>query len=365
MGKRINVYFEVLLHVIVWGAILSAIYNGVESYWVDLYKTEMKGEWDALQYIAWKKEHAGINPLLFTFTVIIFKILFFYVNVYFIFPSIIRRRWLSTALKVLLNLLLCMLAEYAAFMMLESREGLGTFGLEHYFESDNLITIFTWFAYLLLFSILYWLLRYFILLKRERLSRVSAELALLRNQVNPHFFFNTLNNLYAMAIEKNAPELADSIAQLTHLMRYNIYESRVPHIPLEKESAYIQDYIRLQSLRFADDDNIRIVFDNKDLNPQLPIAPMLLIGFVENAFKHGISLKTHSFIHIRLHTNGNNIHFEVSNIIHYRADAADIKYSGFGLNHTKQLLRWQYPRRHKLEISEENDIFKVTLTVTV
>ncbi|TDQ09785.1 sensor histidine kinase [Pedobacter metabolipauper] len=361
--NKLSAYFEILIHIILWGLLLSAIYNGVESYWVDLYKSEFKGDWNAIQYMAWKKEHADPGSIIFPLTVIAFKALFFYINVYLIFPSFNRKKWISLILKVLLNLILCLIAEYAVFMAVESSGDLISFGLDNYFDSENLETLGIWFGYIFLLAILYALIRHYVLNRGKRLEKITAELALLKNQVNPHFLFNTLNNFYAMAVEKDATELADGIAQLTHLMRYTIYESNVAYIPLETEIAYVHDYIKLQSLRFTKEDKISIGFDDQHVNLNLPIAPMLLIGFVENAFKHGISLKADSFIHIRMHSIDNEIHFEIENSIHHGMGSADVKYAGFGLNHVRKLLNLQYPGKHKLEIREEKDIFKVVLTV--
>jgi two-component system, LytTR family, sensor kinase len=115
-------------------------------------------------------------------------------------------------------------------------------------------------------------------------KQLQTELALLKAQINPHFLFNTLNNLYAMALRQEDPSTAQGIAKLSHLMRYVIYDSDVDRIELGREVEQIRSFIELQKLRFAEEDRIRIDFDTGGELEKCVIAPMLLLPFVENAF---------------------------------------------------------------------------------
>lgn len=363
-GRRFGVYLEVLLHVIFWTIMLAGFIATENNVWKSYFMKTYTLAFDSDRFYAWKQQQGREMFFVYDLSMLIFKVVLFYVNVYFILPLLLVRRWKAALGMLFANLLFCLLAEFAGFALVQSIYNDSVVGIMDYYDNDEPLVLLERFVWVLGFSIVYFGIRYAVLMRRGRLTKVAAELALLRNQVNPHFLFNTLNNFYAMAMEKDAPELAEGISQLTHLMRYNIYESRTPYISLGKEIAYIQDYIRLQSLRFRPEDDIDIVFDDAGTNPQLQIAPMLFIGFVENAFKHGISLKTHSFIRIRLSTSQKDVHFEIENSIHRRTDAVDVKYAGFGLEHTSRLLSLQYGKRYTLDVKEENDIFKVVLSIS-
>ncbi|GAB3929990.1 hypothetical protein GCM10028827_24780 [Mucilaginibacter myungsuensis] len=217
---------------------------------------------------------------------------------------------------------------------------------------------------ILTLATLYYLIRQWVLKKMglsAQLQKTSAELTLLKSQLNPHFLFNTLNNLYAMALEQQNQVLADSISQLTQLMRYNIYESSAGDVTLEQETGFINNYIQLQKLRFETGDPIDIKFDHEQADPEYRLAPMLLISFVENAFKHGISLKQASFIHIDIKTNGNGLQFNISNSIHRQQQQQHTQYAGFGLLHVKNMLYLQYADRHRLNITEKDGVYTVSL----
>jgi LytS/YehU family sensor histidine kinase len=214
-------------------------------------------------------------------------------------------------------------------------------------------------------SYIYWAARQWVLNKNEfeKMGKTTAELALLKNQVNPHFLFNTLNNLFSMAIERKADDLAESISQLTHLMRYSIYESRTEYVELHREIEYIENYIKLQKLRFSADDAVSIRFNVLGDAQSVRIAPMLLINFVENAFKHGVSLKQPSVISISLSTTEDQIAFTVENTIFRQNKDAHVAHAGFGLEHTRKLLEMQYPHRHQLQITEVDNIFRAALVL--
>lgn len=197
-------------------------------------------------------------------------------------------------------------------------------------------------------------------LKEEKLS---AELALLKSQIHPHFLFNTLNNLFALARKEQAFRTADGITRLAELMRYMIYEMDVEVTTLEKEVAYLQNYISLQSMRFDENDLVDIIFECDEIRENIIIAPMLLVAFVENAFKHGISLEKTSYIHVYLKANDGNILFSVKNSLPtISTDKKDMG-SGIGLINIRKRLEILYPSRHQLEINENENDFEITLII--
>jgi Histidine kinase len=149
------------------------------------------------------------------------------------------------------------------------------------------------------------------LMKEEQLSN---ELSLLKYQLNPHFLFNTLNNLFGMAQEAHNKQLSGGISKLAGLMRFMLYDSNVSKVLLDKEIAYLKDYIEIYKLRTNKDDDIAIDFVLEGDTSNKFIAPMLLIPFIENAFKHGINYRLQSFINIRIAVTGPALEFSVINI---------------------------------------------------
>ncbi len=195
-------------------------------------------------------------------------------------------------------------------------------------------------------------------------KQLQTELNLLKAQINPHFLFNTLNNLYGLA-RKNDSGTADGIARLSHLMRYMIYDSDVEEISLEKEVAQIKHLIDLHSLRFLAEDDIDISFKTNGNIEQINIPPMLLIPFVENAFKHGISISNKSFIHIYLEVQDEHLFFSVKNSIHHKNTDDDDQKHGVGLKNVKRRLEILFPNRFNLDIQEDKISFEAHLKLVI
>ncbi|HAS40445.1 MAG TPA: hypothetical protein DCS93_08200 [Microscillaceae bacterium] len=205
--------------------------------------------------------------------------------------------------------------------------------------------------------------------KEKRLlieEKLKTELKFLKSQTNPHFLFNTLNNLYASALSDGSERTAKGIAKLSNLLRYMLYESNVNVIALEKELNYIENYIELQKQRFSGKTQVPQV--NVEVDIDRPhgyvIAPMLLISFVENAFKHGISKNQMSTIDIRLKVEQQWLKFEVTNTVNPYGGEQPIKEaSGLGLQNTQRRLELLYPDQHVLDIVPGEDIFQVVLSL--
>jgi len=195
------------------------------------------------------------------------------------------------------------------------------------------------------------------LIKEKHLT----ELNFLRSQVNPHFLFNTLNNLYGMALTQNVPIIAEKIKKLSGIMRYMLYESNTDKVLLENEIDYIKDFIDIQKLRFSDDDPIDITLNVKGEIGNRKIPPMLLIPFIENAFKHGVDIKKQSFIKVEIELQKATLILNVINSNHKRNQMNRNDENGIGLENVKMRLNLLFPDAHKLSIKDENENFKVHL----
>lgn len=191
---------------------------------------------------------------------------------------------------------------------------------------------------------------------------LKTELSLLRSQVSPHFMFNVLNNMVALA-RKKSDLLEPSLIKLSSLMRYMLYETEEEKVSLEKETEYLQSYIDLQRQRFSKKVIINVSMHAADR--LYDIEPMLLIPFVENAFKHGTGMIEHAQIDIDLKAENNNLYFTVAN--RYDSDSLEIKdkASGIGLVNVQRRLNLLYPKHHRLDISKKENRFTVSLQINL
>ncbi len=190
----------------------------------------------------------------------------------------------------------------------------------------------------------------------ESKNKIS-EMALLRSQLNPHFLFNTLNNIDAL-IMKDQQKASDAIIKLSDILRSVIYESD-EKVAIYKEIDYLNSFIDLQRLRLKDPDFVSFEVDVKCRNQK--IAPMLLIPFVENAFKHGLKNVPSPGIYIKLYCNRNSVIFEVKNQINDQIIQNKDAVSGIGLANTKRRLELLYPKKHQLDVGKDDHQFKAKL----
>ncbi len=188
-------------------------------------------------------------------------------------------------------------------------------------------------------------------------EKSATELNLLKQQINPHFFFNTLNNLYALSIvkDKQTPEV---IMQLSELMRYVIYKGKEETVLLKEEIKYIEDYIQLQQIRLHKKLDFR--FDKQIENEELAIPPLLFITFVENAFKHGIEpAEKDCFLHLSLKSDGQQLVFTCENSMEEKNNAP----AGIGLQNLKRRMALRFPQQHEINVMETANHFKTTLRI--
>jgi two-component system LytT family sensor kinase len=199
---------------------------------------------------------------------------------------------------------------------------------------------------------------------QSALGRSTADLNFLRSQINPHFLFNVLNTLYGTALQENAERTSEGIQKLGDMMRFMLHENLQEKISLIREIEYLNNYIDLQTLRTQSSPDIQISTEIENYSGVLQIGPMLLIPFIENAFKHGISLKEPSYIRVSLLTKGKTLYFDISNSIHPKTTQdPEQNNNGIGMNNVKQRLRLLYPNRHELTIRESGKEYFVHLTI--
>ncbi|MBS1509293.1 MAG: sensor histidine kinase [Bacteroidetes bacterium] len=189
-------------------------------------------------------------------------------------------------------------------------------------------------------------------------DKANAELAVLKAQINPHFLFNTLNNLYALSLTGNE-KTAESILRLSNIMRYVTDEVHNDEVLLQHEISCISDFIELQKLRLNSKTTVQ--FDGDQVNGHLSIAPLLLLPLVENVFKHGVSNNESSNINIKIGTRENEIIFYSGNRIFKTGEAGERE--GTGIANVKKRLENVYPGKHFLQIETDKNIFEVHLII--
>jgi len=194
-------------------------------------------------------------------------------------------------------------------------------------------------------------------------ENINTELQMLKNQVNPHFFFNTLQNLYALSLKKS-DQLPDMILKLSDLMRYVIYEANAPTISLSREINFINNYLQLQKLRLAGDPNVRFVVVGEP--GEIEIPPLLFIHLIENCFKHGLKGEVkNTFANISLEVDSKYLLFKTENNVKQQAKAEVDNKSGMGIENLKRRLELDYPNKYDFKITEGEATFNVYLKISL
>jgi two-component system, LytTR family, sensor kinase len=191
-------------------------------------------------------------------------------------------------------------------------------------------------------------------------EKLSAELAMLKNQISPHFFFNTLNNIYSL-IDRNTEDTKNALIRFSRLMRYILYESKQDKAKLSREIEFMNNYIDLMKLRVNENTSLSIHFPSGCNDLEIP--PFLFITLIENAFKHGVGFHEVSFIRIDLGCDGNNIQFRCINSFDENANRKMKEHSGIGLENIRKRLDLLYPGRHEFRILKSGSTFDVQLNI--
>ena len=190
-------------------------------------------------------------------------------------------------------------------------------------------------------------------------QRLTAELAFLKSQINPHFLFNSLNSIYSLAYQKS-DTTPEAILKLSEIMRYMLYESNDNKVDLEKELLYLQNYIDLQKIRFGNKAFVDFKITGEVGSQK--IVPLLLIAFIENAFKHGVASNPSAPIRLLINLDGTRLHFYMENRKHMNNRDTE---GGIGLNNVKRRLDLLYPGKYTLTIQDEPQTYTCELSLVL
>lgn len=286
----------------------------------------------------------------------------FYICYLWVYPQYLKRGKIP---QLLGGVMVAMASFILLRYLIEEVLYLKLFGFHNYFEGTTIsyyITdnIYFGISYIVIAAAVYSMQQNF---KNEQVNRklkdevVKAELAFLKSQINPHFLYNTLNYIYSLAIPVS-DRLANAVIRLSDLMRYTLTEGVDGNVKLNKEIDYLKNYIALFKMRF--EPNFYVDFKVDGIDEQQEIAALVLIPFVENAFKHGVINDEKHPIRINLKVQGQRLDFEVSNkISHAQKDHS----SGIGLINIHRRLDLIYPGEHELLISNNGNIYKTSLMI--
>ncbi|MFO7669222.1 MAG: histidine kinase [Bacteroidales bacterium] len=282
-----------------------------------------------------------------------------YLNLYYFIPRYLRRE------RYLLYILFfpILMAGGALFLHILFDRWIDFFLPNYYFISYYSVgQLMIYSGSILLLTTLLKLSRsWFMLLRVERMT-TSHQLKSLQSQINPHFMLNSLQTIYALSLE-NSERTPEVILQLSEILKYTLYETEHPKISLEKEIQFIKDYMDMYRYR-VDPSRVDIKLFIEGDPEELQIAPMLLIPFIENSFKHGLQGGSGSaFILLKLKINASGLEFNLSNSAG-KADSFELeKRKGIGIENTRQRLELLYPGKHMLSIRKEKQIFDVSLNL--
>lgn len=294
--------------------------------------------------------------------ILIFPFCIFYTNFLLLAPKLLKakRIFLYILAVVLLFLILAPIHRYVYAIILPQK-----FGWYSYVYVDKLnfwlsfqTLIFENYVYIFFSLAIIYVNAFFeTQQKKETLEKEQAitELAYLKSQINPHFLFNTLNDIYALTYQQ-AREAPEAVLKLSALLRYMLKESNDKYALIEKEIDYLKSVIELFEIGQKGHAFIRL--EIKGTTEQQQIAPLILINFVENAFKHGVINDSENPIHIMISITSDHLDFKISNKKNH--DQKD-QTGGIGLTNVKRRLNLIYPKKHQLQIINENDTFTVTL----
>ncbi|WP_271404975.1 sensor histidine kinase [Tenacibaculum soleae] len=225
-------------------------------------------------------------------------------------------------------------------------------------KSEGLVEFIALYFILVFITIVYWIFKQIRTIIRLKHEKAKTELLHLKSQVNPHFFFNMLNNLYGL-VDKDSKKAQQLILKLSDMMRYSIYEGDKETVLLSEEITYLKNYIELHKMRYHK--VIDIQFNIKTSKDDYEIMPLLFIILLENAFKHGVeNLRENAYVHINLIAQNNEVNFEIENNFDTSQNNHE---AGIGLNNLKRRLELVYPKNHKLTTSSSDNTYKAKLNI--
>jgi len=286
----------------------------------------------------------------------------FYVNYLLLIPRFLNKKLYSKYfIAILLTLTAFGVGKYGIGLLLKPYvllHGKAVVSFGEFFLSTSVTNI----IFVLLSAALKFTVDWFL---NERIQRdlenqrLSAELAFLKSQINPHFLFNSLNSIYSLAYQRSATT-PEAILKLSEIMRYMLYDCNDNKVDLAKELQYLQNFIDLQKIRFSDKAYIDFKVEGKIQAQQ--IVPLLLIAFIENAFKHGVANDPLTPIRLLIDVDDEHLHFYMQNKKHTNNRDAS---GGIGLNNVKRRLNLLYPNKYNLDIRDEANTYTVELSLVL
>ncbi|SHL17339.1 sensor histidine kinase [Chryseobacterium polytrichastri] len=284
----------------------------------------------------------------------------FYVNYFMVAPNFFdASKWYKSVIAFLLSASCFVFVRYSVEEILLP----ATIGLRNYKEGTNFGFYFFdnifYSSTTIFISTTFWFFKYFVEVEKEKSELIeakkTAELQALKTQINPHFIFNSLNNIYSLVYQKSDKALP-ALEELSQLLRYSTKDLEKDFITLDKEIGYIESLIALESLRLK---NPELLLVEKNINfPKLNISPMLIVPFVENAFKHG-DFREKGFV-VKMSDDNKVLHFNLHN---FKKDKMKDSTSGIGIENVKKRLEILYPKKHELNIRETESEFIVDLKI--
>lgn len=332
--------FEIVIHLLFWLYILTQ-----ELYVLFMYN------------VSWYYPYLVV--IIMVFHLMLFYFVYFYLFRWFVE---MRHKWLGVIAAAAIVFLYVQFRVYTIIgfekyvFLLPADIYMSEFNFSNYYNETRSTLILGVYATLIKFSVQWYKDQ-----KRKselKMEKQASELALLKSQINPHFLFNTLNNIYSLVYQKSdtAPS---AVLKLSEIMRYTLYETNVDRVPLKDEIEYIKNYIELQSLRYQKKDVIRMNIEC-DGNEKY-ISPMLLIPFIENAFKHSDKGNGKPPINLDLLCSGEKILFSIENYYLREKTISKDKNGGIGLTNVKRRLDLIYCENYKLDINKSENKFSVKL----
>ncbi|MEI6583024.1 MAG: histidine kinase [Chitinophagia bacterium] len=312
----------------------------------------------------------------------IFIVVFYYLNTLWLIPKLlVKEKWLWYSLSIIICLLIFLnvpkvIAGWIAepeVSPIQNREfirnpafqgrprGFGTEGRRPYANPYNTVLFLLVFTVGTCISMIQRWLQTEQHRKEAENEKLNTELSFLKSQINPHFFFNTLNNIYSLAVVKSE-KTAPAVMKLSKIMRYILADSQKDYVPLSKEVEFINNYIDLQQVRLTDKVTLDFSVDG-EIEPY-SIAPLLFIPFIENAFKYGVSTKEVSNISIHLNTKLNRVIFDAKNYI-VPSENNEMEKTGIGINNVKRRLELLYPGKHLLTCEAHQQTYTVHLEINI
>ena len=304
----------------------------------------------------WQQPFMGLSQNFFTLTTL-FHIGLFYFNAYYLYPKLLNRRWWWLYIPVIIAIMV--LSYHAKVWLLQISSDIE---LTDIHKRIIFFPVIPFIAASILFRLISDRLRFERLEKEANAQRLTAELKFLRSQVSPHFLFNTLTNMVSMARQKS-DNLEPSLIQLSDLLRYMIYDSSEGKMPVNQEIENLRNYIALQQMRFGED--VQLNLDIQLDNTQDLIEPMLLVPFIENAYKHGIGLVKNPAISIHITLKDHILQCNIVNTYHPSAAQSKDKVSGIVIANVRNRLQLLYPDKHSLAINQEENRFIVQLKIVL